>query len=97
MQRLASSPGAVQAILQGMRDTDVRPLLHQIRVPTLVLHRQGDRCVPVEAGCYLAAHIPQARYVELPGQDHWWWVGQSDLLLEEINHFIEQQYEAVVQ
>lgn len=91
LQRLASSPGAVRAILEGMRDTDVRPLLEQIRVPTLILHRRGDRCVPVEAGRYLAAHIPQARYVELPGEDHWWWVGQTDRLLEEINHFVHQQ------
>jgi DNA-binding SARP family transcriptional activator/pimeloyl-ACP methyl ester carboxylesterase len=97
LQRLASSPGAVQAILEGMRDTDVRPLLAQIRVPTLILHRQGDRCVPVEAGRYLAAHIPQARYVELPGDDHWWWVGQTDVLLEEIRRFVQQRYEAVVQ
>ena len=92
LQRLASSPGAVQAILEGMRDTDVRPLLSQIRVPTLILHRQGDRCVPVAAGRYLAAHIPQARYVELPGEDHWWWVGQTDRLLEEIHHFVQRLY-----
>jgi pimeloyl-ACP methyl ester carboxylesterase len=92
LQRLASSPGAVQAILEGMRDTDVRPLLSQIRVPTLILHRRGDRCVPVQAGRYLAAQIPQARYVELPGEDHWWWVGQTDRLLEEIHDFVQQQY-----
>ena len=95
LQRLASSPGAIQAILEGMRDTDVRPLLEQIRVPTLILHRRGDRCVPVEAGRYLAAHIPQARYVELPGDDHWWWVGQTDLLEQEIAQFVKQQYAAV--
>jgi pimeloyl-ACP methyl ester carboxylesterase len=94
-QRLASSPGAVKTILEGMRDTDVRPLLMQIRIPTLIVHRRGDRCVPVEAGRYLAAHIPAARYVELPGDDHWWWVGETGLLLEEISHFIEQQYEAI--
>jgi len=82
----------VQTILEGIRDKDVRPLLHQIRVPTLILHRRDDRCVPVEAGRYLAAHIPQARYVELPGEDHWWWVGQTDLLVEEISHFIELQH-----
>lgn len=90
LQRLASSPGAVQAILEGMRDMDVRPLLEQVRVPTLIMHRQGDRCVPVEAGRYMAAHIPQAHYVELQGNDHWWWLGQTDLLLEEIARFVLQ-------
>jgi class 3 adenylate cyclase len=39
-------------------------------VPTLVLHRTGDAQVDVEAGRYLASHIPGARYVELPGEDH---------------------------
>jgi DNA-binding SARP family transcriptional activator/pimeloyl-ACP methyl ester carboxylesterase len=88
MQRLASSPSAVKAILEGMRDTDVRSFLDRIRVPTLVLHRRGDRCVPVESGRYLATHIPQARYVELPGDDHWWWVGDTRSLHEEIERFI---------
>ncbi len=90
-QRLASSPGAVQTILEGIRDRDVRPLLPQIHVPTLILHRRGDRCVPVESGRYLAHHIPQARYAELAGDDHWWWVGDTHLLIDEIAHFIAAQ------
>jgi DNA-binding SARP family transcriptional activator/pimeloyl-ACP methyl ester carboxylesterase len=88
MQRLASSPSAVKTILEEMRETDVRPLLERIRVPTLVLHRRGDRCVPVESGRYLATHIPQAHYVELPGDDHWWWVGDTGPLHDEIERFI---------
>lgn len=93
-QRLASSPGAVRAILEGIRDADVRPLLHQIRIPTLILHRCGDRCVQVESGRYLASQISQARYVELSGDDHWWWVGDTHHLHEEIVRFIEQQCSA---
>jgi DNA-binding SARP family transcriptional activator/pimeloyl-ACP methyl ester carboxylesterase len=88
MQRLASSPSAVKTILEEMRDTDIRSLLEHIRVPTLVLHRRSDRCVPVESGRYLATHIPQARYVELPGDDHWWWVGDTQPLHDEIERFI---------
>lgn len=91
MQRLAASPGAVKAILEGIRDSDVRSLLQCIRVPTLVLHRRGDRSVPVESGRYLASHIPQARYVELPGDDHWWWVGDTRPLHEEIERFLRDQ------
>ncbi len=78
----------MKVILKGIRDSDVRALLPRIRVPTLVLHRRGDRSVPVESGRYLASHIPQARYVELPGADHWWWLGNTDTLHEEIERFL---------
>ena len=91
MQRLAASPGAVKAILEGIRDSDVRSLLQRIRVPTLVLHRRGDRSVPVESGRYLASHISGARYVELPGDDHWWWIGDTRPLHEEIERFLSDQ------
>lgn len=91
-QRLAASPGAVKAILDGIRDTDVRSLLPQVRVPTLVLHRRGDRSVRVESGRYLASHIPGARYVELPGEDHWWWLGDTQALQDEIERFLQQKY-----
>lgn len=88
MQRLAASPGAVKAILEGIRDSDVRSLLGRISVPALVLHRRGDRSVPVESGRYLANHISEARYVELPGNDHWWWIGDTRPLHEEIERFL---------
>jgi pimeloyl-ACP methyl ester carboxylesterase/DNA-binding SARP family transcriptional activator len=91
MQRLAASPGAVKVILEGIRDSDVRSLLPHVHVPTLALHRRGDRSVPVESGRYLASHIPQARYVELPGDDHWWWVGDTRPLHEEIVRFLSDQ------
>jgi pimeloyl-ACP methyl ester carboxylesterase len=88
MQRLVSSPSAVKIILEQMRDTDVSSLLEHIRVPTLVLHRRGYRCVPVESSQYLATHIPQAHYVELPEDDHWWRVGDTRPLHDEIERFI---------
>jgi pimeloyl-ACP methyl ester carboxylesterase len=65
--RAASSPGAIKGVLAALRDMDVRHLLHQISVPTLVLHRHGDRAVRVGAGRHLASHIAHARFVELDG------------------------------
>ena len=59
-------------------DIDVRDVLPVIRVPTLVIHRSGDRVIPVESGRYLAEHIPDAKYVELPGKDHFPFVGDTD-------------------
>ena len=58
--------------------------LKEIRVPTLVLHRTGDRCLRVEEGRYVASLIPNARFVELPGDDHLPFVGDQDALLKEI-------------
>jgi DNA-binding SARP family transcriptional activator len=79
--RAASSPGAVRGVLDALRDADVRHLLARISVPTRVLHRAGDRAVRVEAGRHLAQHIPAARLVELPGEDHWFWAGDWEPLI----------------
>ncbi|WP_348648970.1 alpha/beta fold hydrolase [Mesorhizobium sp. NZP2077] len=65
--RAAPRPGAVAGLLQALRDTDVRPLLSKVSAKTLVLHRRGDRAVRIEAGRYLAAKIPGARFVEVEG------------------------------
>ena len=56
------------------KQIDVRPILSAVRVPTLVVHRTGDRTIRVAQGRYLAEHIPGARLVELPGEDHTPWV-----------------------
>jgi class 3 adenylate cyclase len=69
-------------------EIDVRDVLPAIRVPTLVLHRSGDRVVPVQAGRYLAEHIPDAKFVELPGVDHYPFAGDSDAMLDEIEEFL---------
>ncbi len=68
MERYTCSPGSVEALCRWTATVDVRPLLAGLRVPTLVIHRPGDRSVPVAAGRYLAAHIPGAAYAELPGR-----------------------------
>src|SRR5262249_16741806 len=59
-----------------------------IRVPTLVLHRTGDRCLLVEEGRYVANLIRDARFVELPGDDHLPFVGDQDAMLDEIERFL---------
>jgi hypothetical protein len=65
-------------------EIDVREVLPAIRVPTLVLHRVDDPLIPVEHGRYFAAHIPGAKYVELPGQDRLIFAGDVDRLADEI-------------
>ena len=86
--RQGASPGAVLALTRMNAEIDVRPILSTIRVPTLVLHRSGDRVIPVEAGRYLAEHIPNAALVELNGEDHLPWIGDTDAVLGEIEEFL---------
>jgi class 3 adenylate cyclase len=68
--------------------TDVRPVLPAIQVPTLVVHRVDDPIVAIENARYLAAHIPEAKLVELPGDDHLVFVGDTDRLVDEIEEFL---------
>lgn len=86
--RLSASPGAVIALMQMNQLIDIRHILPSISVPTLVLHRTGDRDTPIEAGRYLAARIPGARFVELPGNDHFSFIGDQEALFGEIEAFV---------
>ena len=69
IERMASSPSTVLRMLEFIRDIDVPAALPAIHVPTLVIHRRGDRINPPFHGRYLAEHISAARYFEQPG-DH---------------------------
>ncbi len=86
--RLAATPGSMAAIVESLRDSDVRAELARVKAPTLVLHRLQDRAVRMDAGRYIAARLPHARFVELPGHDHWPWIGDSDAILREVEAFV---------
>ena len=87
-ERRAVSPGAMYKILAMAMDTDVRHVLPSISVPTLVVHRANDRATRIEGGRYLAQHIPGAKLVEVSGEDHFPWVGDSDVILDEVERFV---------
>jgi DNA-binding winged helix-turn-helix (wHTH) protein/pimeloyl-ACP methyl ester carboxylesterase len=86
--RQGASPGAALALTRMNAEVDVREVLPLIRVPTLVLHRSGDRCLRVEEGRYVASRIPGARFVEVAGIDHLPFVGDQEALLTEIEGFL---------
>ncbi|HLX32089.1 MAG TPA: adenylate/guanylate cyclase domain-containing protein [Gaiellaceae bacterium] len=86
--RGAASPGAAAALLRMNSYIDIRGVLATIQAPTLVLHRVGDRDVNVEEARYLAARIPGAKLVELPGNDHLIAAGDLDALADEIEEFV---------
>jgi pimeloyl-ACP methyl ester carboxylesterase/class 3 adenylate cyclase len=87
-ERRAVSKGAMRKIVAMAADTDVRNVLPSIRVPTLVVHRVGDAAVTINAGRYLAENIPGAKLVELSGDDHFPWVGDTASILDEVERFV---------
>jgi pimeloyl-ACP methyl ester carboxylesterase len=86
--RRSASPGAAVALNRMNTNIDTRAVLPAISVPTLVLHRTGDLNVKAAEGRWIADQIPGARYVELPGDDHLAWVGDTDGLLDEVEEFL---------
>ena len=87
--RQGASPGAALALTRMNAEVDIREVLPLVRVPSLVMHRTGDRCLVVEEGRYLASRIPGARFVELPGNDHLPFVGDQDEIVSVIERFVE--------
>jgi pimeloyl-ACP methyl ester carboxylesterase len=88
MERRSVSPGGIVKILSMIMDTDVRHVLPSIRTPTLVIHRSGDMATPIAGGRYLAEHIPDARFVEVAGNDHFPWVGDADAIMDLVERFV---------
>jgi pimeloyl-ACP methyl ester carboxylesterase len=86
--RMGASPGAALALARFNTQIDTRDLLPAIQVPTLILHRTGDREVNIEEARYMAARIPRATLVELPGEDHLVYAGDVDRIVDEIWQFV---------
>jgi pimeloyl-ACP methyl ester carboxylesterase len=86
-ERAAASPAMVLALDRFNTEIDVTQVLPVIGVPTLVLHRTDD-LVPIALGRYVAEHVPGARFVELAGNDHMPWVGDSDAVVDEVEQFL---------
>jgi class 3 adenylate cyclase len=84
----AASPSMARAFIKVVRQADVRDTLARITVPTLVLHRDNPNFSPVANSLYLAEHIARSRFVELPGDDVLYWVGDTAPMLDEIEEFI---------
>lgn len=87
--RSAATPGSVRGIMEVARDVDVRGALPNIRCPTLVLHRTGDKLVDWRAGRDMAAAIPNGEFVALDGDDHWWFIGDRQSVLDAMQPYLD--------
>ena len=76
--------------MRNSSDTDIREILPIVHTRTLLLHRSGDQIEPIQGARYVAGKMPNARLVELPGDDGIPWLGDSDSVLSEIREFLAQ-------
>ena len=88
MQRAAASAEAASIFLELDLDADVRDVLPHVTVPALVLHRRGDRTVPIARGRELASLLPNARFVPLTGDSHLPWRDDQRELLRALAGFL---------
>lgn len=86
--RRSLSPAMARAVWDVTFRSDIRRILPAIRVPTLVIHRRGNRYLEPAHGRYLAEHIPGARYVEVEGSDHVPYLGDPGPILDEVEEFL---------
>jgi pimeloyl-ACP methyl ester carboxylesterase len=88
LTRAALSPRAARTLMAMGQRVDISQILRAIHVPTLVIHRTGDPSIEVERGRELAGAITGARFVELAGDDHYFWAGDADRILLEMQEFL---------
>jgi class 3 adenylate cyclase len=86
--RRGASPANARDFMVMTALADVRSLLPDVHVPTLVLHRTANQFVARRLGRYVGEHIENARFVLVPGRDHMPWTGDADALLDEIEEFL---------
>ena len=86
--RSGTTPRQARDSFETFAKTDIRDVLASVKVPVLALHRSGDRLFPIEQSRDLARRIPDARFVELEGEDWTPWVGDTDSLIAEIQAFV---------
>lgn len=89
-EQAAVHPAMIRAMAEETRRWDVTSILGEVDVPTLVMHRRGDRSVPIDASRELANRIRGARFVELEGGDHVPYLGDSTVVLQVLEGFVRE-------
>lgn len=82
-----STPEAAIRLYESMYDVDLRPQLAQITLPTLIIHGEQDRIVPVSVAQELAAQLPNNQLILLPGAGHVPTITQPQAITNAINAF----------
>jgi class 3 adenylate cyclase len=88
VERMTATPAGLLAAWRWIREMDLRPVLDSIQCPTLVIHRSGDRLVPIAYGRYLAERIRDARLLESEGEAHPPWQGDTEAEMQVVQEFL---------
>jgi len=94
-QRVSASPEAAAKLMELCYSEDVTGLLSSIKIPTLILHRDGDKAISIHHGRQLAIEIPNARFKVLKGDFHPPWYGESNEIIEEVLEFVGRRESTV--
>jgi class 3 adenylate cyclase len=86
--RLSASPAVAAAVTRMAFELDVRDILPAISAPTLVVQRRGNPLIPPESGRDVALRIPGAKFVEVPGDDYGFAIGDVDIVIDEVEEFL---------
>jgi class 3 adenylate cyclase len=95
LERSSASPAAAAAFMRVGSEIDVRAVVPSVHIPALVLHSPRDPVVAFQQGLWLAETLPNARFVELEGQDHGPQFDCADQVIEEIRAFLTGSREPV--
>ena len=87
-QRAAATPETASELLRLVYEYDARSAFAAMSVPTLVVHREGDRAIPVRAGKEVAGLVAGADFVTIPGDAHLPWHGNVADSLEAVAAFL---------
>lgn len=87
-RRHQATPAAGLALMKMIGDVDVRHIVPAVSAPTLVLHRTDNELWPVGGARWLSETLPSATLVELEGADNYWWSGDADRVVDEIERFL---------
>ncbi len=85
IERASGSPRTITALVNSLKDSDVRAVVPSISAPTLVIHTTDDRAIPIGNGRWLADHIEGAKFVEIPGEHV---VFDTDQFSDEVELFL---------
>jgi class 3 adenylate cyclase/pimeloyl-ACP methyl ester carboxylesterase len=88
LQREAATAEMASKLLDFTYDLNVVDLLPRLRVPTLVIHRKGDKAIPFHLGREMASMIPNSRFVPLEGDIHMPFFGDADAILRIMGEFL---------